>query len=125
MVTVSPLVLLVDDEPNARKGYAELLERDGFRVVEAGNAEDALARSVEQQPDVVVTDISLPGEDGFLLAAHLRSIHPTRGIPIVAMTAHWGTDLQMRAQRAGIHAILAKPCQPRHLVAEVRRLLRL
>lgn len=124
MTSLSPLLLLVDDDRNTREGYAEFLKTDGFRVVEAASAEDALARSIEQPPDVVITDISLPGVDGFALAAHLRSVRETRAIPVVAMTAHWATDLHERASRAGITAIVAKPCQPLHLVAELRRVLK-
>lgn len=118
-----PLVLLVEDDPKARDGYAEFLESGGFSVVQAASAEDALARSLERTPDVVVTDIALPGRDGFALAADLRCRPITRGIPIVAMTAYWATDVHDRAERAGITAILAKPCQPEHLIAELQRVL--
>lgn len=119
-----PLVLLVDDDSNARTGYAELLEGGGFRVMVAGTAKDALARCHERAPDVVVTDISLPDGDGFELAADLRCQAALREIPILAMTAYWATDVHQRAKRAGITAVLAKPCQPDHLIAELRRVLR-
>ena len=119
-----PLVLLVDDDRNAREGYAEVLESQGFRVMEAGDARDAIARCHERTPDVVVTDIALPHRDGFELAADLRVLPALREVPILAMTAYWATDVHERAIRAGITAILAKPCQPDHLIAELRRALR-
>jgi CheY-like chemotaxis protein len=122
-VQQDPLVLLVEDDPKARDGYAEFLERGGFRVAQAGAAEDALALSVAVVPDVVVTDIALPGRDGFTLAADLQTDPRTRGIPVVAMTAYWATDVHERADRAGITAILLKPCQPEHLIAELQRVL--
>jgi CheY-like chemotaxis protein len=122
-VREEPLVLLVEDDPKAREGYAEFLETGGFRVVQSASAEDALKQSLERAPDVVVTDIALPGRDGFALAADLRCQQPTRGIPIVAITAYWATDAHDRAERAGITAILAKPCQPGHLIAELQRVL--
>ena len=118
------LVLLVDDDDNTRRGYAELLESRGFRVMGAGSAADAFARCSEQTPDVVVTDIALPDGDGFELAADLRVQLAASNVPILAMTAYWATDVHERAARAGITAILAKPCQPEHLVAELRRVLR-
>ena len=118
-----PLVLLVEDDPQARDGYAEFLERGGFRVAQAGTAEDALTQSLEVVPDVVVTDIALPGRDGFALATDLQCEARTRGIPVVAMTAYWATDVHERADRAGITAILLKPCQPEHLIAELQRVL--
>lgn len=119
----APLVLLVEDDPQARDGYAEFLERGGFRVAQAGSAEDALAQSSAAVPDVVVTDIALPGRDGFALASDLQTSARTRGIPVVAMTAYWATDVHERADRAGITSILLKPCQPEHLIAELQRVL--
>lgn len=118
-----PLVLLVEDDAQARDGYAEFLERGGFRVAQAGSAEDALAQSSAAIPDVVVTDIALPGRDGFALAAELQGEARTRGVPVVAMTAYWATDVHERADKAGITAILLKPCQPEHLIAELQRAL--
>ena len=115
----------MDDDENARRGYAELFGSEGFRVIEAHTAEEGLARAVEQAPDIVITDIALPGVDGFALVDSLRGISATRGVPVIAMTAHWEPNLRDRAQRVGIHAIVAKPCQPQHLVAEVQRVLKL
>ncbi len=119
----APLVLLVEDDPLSREGYAEFLETGGFRVVPCATAEDAYSQTLELVPDVVVTDIALPGRDGFSLAADLRVQVRTRGIPVVAMTAYWASDVRERADRAGMTAILMKPCQPDHLIAELHRVL--
>lgn len=118
-----PLVLLVEDDPVAREGYAEFLETGGFRVAQCGTAEEGYSRSVELVPDIVVTDIALPGRDGFTLAADLRIESRTCSIPVVAMTAYWASDVHERADRAGMTAILMKPCQPDHLIAELHRVL--
>jgi CheY-like chemotaxis protein len=123
-VEAQPLVLLVDDDGNTRRGYGELLESRGFRVMMAGTATEAMARCREHTPDAVVTDIALPDGDGFELAADLRVQLAASKVPILAMTAYWATDVHERAARAGITAILAKPCQPEHLIAELRRVLR-
>jgi CheY-like chemotaxis protein len=122
-VGTEPLVLLVEDDPVAREGYAEFLETGGFRVAQCGSAEEGYSRSVELVPDIVVTDIALPGRDGFTLAADLRVESRTCGIPVVAMTAYWASDVHERADRAGMTAILMKPCQPDHLIAELHRVL--
>lgn len=119
----TPLVLLVEDDSEARDGYAEFLELGGFEVAQAGSAEDALCLCGERLPDVVITDIALPGRDGFALASDLRCEARTRGIPVLAMTAYWATDVHDRAERAGISAVLRKPCQPEHLIAELQRVL--
>jgi CheY-like chemotaxis protein len=118
-----PLVLLVEDDPQAREGYAEFLQGGGFRVAQCGTAEDAYSQSLELVPDVVVTDIALPGRDGFSLATDLRVQARTSTIPVVAMTAYWAADVHERADRAGMTAILMKPCQPDHLIAELHRVL--
>lgn len=118
-----PLVLLVEDDPRARDGYAEFLQGAGFRVAHSGSAEDGLTAAVDLVPDVVVTDVALPGRDGFALAEDLRCQARTRGIPVVAMTAYWATDVHDRAARAGVTATLLKPCQPEHLIAELQRVL--
>jgi CheY-like chemotaxis protein len=118
-----PLVLLVEDDPQAREGYAEFLESGGFRVAQSASAEDAYSQSLALIPDVVVTDIALPGRDGFSLATDLRVQARTREIPVVAMTAYWAADVHERADRAGMTAILMKPCQPDHLIAELHRVL--
>lgn len=119
----SPLILLVEDDLQAREGYAEFLECEGFRVFQAGSAEDAVKTVTRGIPDAVVTDIALPGQDGFTLAHLLRDRAETRTVPVVAMTAHWSTEVHERAERAGILSMLLKPCQPTHLVAEVQRAL--
>jgi CheY-like chemotaxis protein len=93
-------------------------------VAQCGTAEDAYVQTLELVPDVVVTDIALPDRDGFSLAADLRVQVRSRGIPVVAMTAYWASDVHERADRAGMTAILMKPCQPDHLIAELHRVLR-
>lgn len=118
-----PLVLLVDDDINAREGYAELLANRGFRVIVAGSVNAAVVHCHTCTPDVVVTDVALPDGDGFELATDLRVLRGAAQMPILAMTAYWATDVHQRAERAGITAILAKPCQPDHLIAELRRAL--
>ena len=80
--------------------------------------------AVETVPDIVVTDINMPGLDGFALAAALRADRRTRHVPLLGMTGHWNTEMQIEAQRSGFSAMLAKPCMPAHLLAEVERVLR-
>jgi CheY-like chemotaxis protein len=118
-----PLILLVEDDPESRNGYAELLERGGFRVTKSASAEDAITAIGQAVPDAIVTDIALPGKDGFVLAQTVREHPQTRHVPLLAMTAYWAADVQDRAQRAGITATLLKPCQPEHLIAELNRVL--
>lgn len=118
------VVLVAEDDPHALSGYLEFLGRSGFVASGTGDGREALGLAVETVPDIVVTDIMMPGLDGFALAGALRADRRTRHVPIVGMTAHWTTEMQNDAQRAGFSAMLLKPCLPAHLLAEVERVLR-
>jgi CheY-like chemotaxis protein len=114
-------VLVAEDDPHALSGYLEFLTIGGFDAVGAANGTDALHLAFESIPHVVVTDVAMPGLDGFALAVCLREDSRTHGIPVIGMTAHWTPDVRAAAVRAGVEALLLKPCLPAHLVAEVRR----
>lgn len=118
------VVLVAEDDPHALSGYLEFLGRSGFAASGTSNGADALALAIDSIPDVVVTDISMPGLDGFGLAAALHADRRTRHVPIIGMTGHWTSEIQSEAQRAGFSAMLLKPCLPAHLLAEVERVLR-
>ena len=118
------VVLVAEDDPHALSGYLEFLGRSGFVASGSSDGEEALALAIQSLPDIVVTDIMMPGLDGFALAAALHADHRTRHVPIIGMTGHWTTEIQNAAQRAGFSAMLLKPCLPTHLLAEVERVLR-
>jgi CheY-like chemotaxis protein len=116
-------VLVVEDDPNALSGYVEFLSAAGFEPIGVANGADALPVALRQRPDAVVTDITMPGLDGFALAAALRADLRTRHVPIIGLTAHWTSEIHLRARDAAMQVILAKPCIPAHLVAELDRVL--
>jgi CheY-like chemotaxis protein len=118
------VVLVAEDDPNALSGYVEFLTSAGFTATGSVDGVKALSTALEIVPDVVVTDITMPGLDGFALAAALRSDPRTRHVPILGVTAHWSADMQTEANRTGFSAMLLKPCLPSHMVAEVERALR-
>jgi CheY-like chemotaxis protein len=118
------VVLVAEDDPHALSGYIEFLSTAGFVASGRGDGREALATALEHVPDIVVTDIAMPGLDGFGLAAALHADRLTRHIPIIGMTAHWTAEIQSEAQRAGFSAMLLKPCLPTHLIAEIQRVLR-
>jgi DNA-binding response OmpR family regulator len=117
------IVLVAEDDPHALSGYVEFLSTAGFVAYGRGDGREALSTALEIVPDIVVTDIAMPGLDGFALAAALRADSLTRHVPIVGMTAHWTSDTQSTGQRAGFSAMLLKPCLPTHLLAEIERVL--
>lgn len=118
-----PLILVVEDQPELRRLYAEQLERSGFDVIEAANGEDAISHTSSRGPDVVLMDLSLPVLDGWEATRRLKADTRTAHIPVVALTAHDGAGELQRATHAGCDWFVPKPCPPDALVAEVRRIL--
>jgi PleD family two-component response regulator len=84
----------------------------------------ALAFAQETVPDIVVTDIAMPGMDGFALAAALHAHERTRAVPVVGITGRWNAQMQSDAVTAGLSAMIAKPCMPSHMIAEITRVVR-
>jgi signal transduction histidine kinase/CheY-like chemotaxis protein len=115
-------VLVVDDEPDAKDLVRRLLEEQGARVVLASSAGEALASLEEGVPDVMISDIGMPGMDGYELIRLVRSVSPGRHLPAVALTAYARPEDLARVLRAGYQAHLSKPVQPRELLATVARL---
>src|SRR5262245_33094404 len=100
--------------------YAEWLRQAGFMVEQAHNGLQALERAFEAAPDVVVTDLNIPGIDGYELTRRLRSDARTRTIPILAVTGYaaFAAD-PSRAARAGCDGVLSKPCSPDDLESAI------
>jgi CheY-like chemotaxis protein len=118
-----PRVLLVDDYPDAREMYSEYLEFSGFDVVEAANGIEALQRAVEEVPDIILMDLSLPVMDGWEATRRLKADARTANIPVVALTGHALAGISEGAKNAGCDAFVTKPCLPEDLVKEIRRVL--
>ncbi len=118
-----PLVLLVEDQSDLRRLYAEQLTMSGFDVIEAGDGAQAIAHTTDRGPDVVLMDLSLPGIDGWEATRQLKRDDRTAHIPVVALTAHDGAGELQRATDAGCDWFVPKPCPPAALIAEVRRVL--
>lgn len=119
-----PIVLLVEDDPEGRRLYADWLVVAGFRVEEAHNGLQALERAQHRHPDIVVTDLHIPGIDGFELTRRLRQDPATRGIPVLAITGYAAFAADPgRARRAGCDAVLLKPCSAEDLGTAVRALV--
>ncbi|PYQ55832.1 MAG: response regulator [Acidobacteria bacterium] len=118
-----PLVLLVDDYEDNRRLFAEYLELSGFRTAVAGNGAEGLAKANALHPEVIVMDLAMPDLDGFEVTRRLRADEGTRRTPVIALTAYPMGYSRHAALAAGCDAYLTKPCGPRQLLAEIRRLL--
>jgi two-component system cell cycle response regulator DivK len=116
-------LLLVEDNEDNRIIYSTVLRHLGYTVVEAEDGAQAIALARSVLPDLILMDISIPEVDGWEATRILRGDPSTRAIPIIALTAHALADDRVRASEVGFTAYLAKPIEPRAVVAEVRRWL--
>ena len=116
-------VLLVEDEEPLRRILRELLERDGYEVIEATDGVHALDQVDRTAPDVVVLDLNLPRLDGFGVLAHLRARPATAGLPVIVLTAKGDEDSEVRVFESGAQDFITKPFRPRALSARLQSLL--
>ncbi len=114
-------VLIVDDEPDARALVRRLLEDCNAIVVAASSARDAFERFLQDRADVIVSDIGMPGEDGYSLIRRIRALGPHRGgnVPAVALTAYARAEDRMKAVMAGFQHHVAKPVEPAELITMI------
>lgn len=117
-------VLVVDDDADARELLRSILAQNGASVRTAGSAEEAMQQFHARQPDVLVSDIGMPGRDGYELIREIRSLDEKSGghVPALALTAFARSDDRRRAITAGFHMHLAKPVEPAELVTVVSSL---
>jgi len=119
-----PRILLVEDDEDGRRLYALWLTQAGFVVTQAHNGLQALEGAFESVPDLVVTDLNIPGIDGFELTRRLKQDPRTRQVPVVAVTGYAAFQADPgRAIRAGCDAVLEKPCSPDDLESAIRTLI--
>jgi CheY-like chemotaxis protein len=119
-----PLVLVVEDDPETRHFYTLTLAGDGFAIEEAHNGFQALDKATAIIPDLVLSDIAVPGLDGIELCRRLRADPRTAPIPILAVTGYDDRHYPDRALAAGANRVLIKPFAGETLLAEARGLLR-
>ena len=118
-------ILVVDDEPDMRELISFLLEDAGAEVLTVAVPQEALTALTNFQPDVLLSDIGMPGMDGYMLLRQVRALPPERGglIPAIALTAYAGEFNQQQALQAGFHRHLAKPIEPDNLIKTIAALL--
>jgi two-component system OmpR family response regulator len=114
-------LLLVDDEASLREPLAEYLTRQGFVVRQAEDAAKARSALLEETPDLVLLDIMMPGEDGLSLCRHLSE---SKNLPVIMLTAKGEAMDRIVGLEIGADDYVAKPFEPRELVARIRSVLR-
>lgn len=118
-MNAQPSVLIVDDDVDTREMYGWSLEARGFDVIGAGSVAHAAHLAAERRPDVIVTDFTLPGEDGLALASRIRESGTLSNTPIVLVSGRaFVGDSAERALQL-FDRVLVKPVLPDHLISEI------
>ncbi|MBS1208845.1 MAG: glrR [Proteobacteria bacterium] len=117
--TGTPRVLLVDDDPDLLRLLSIRLKASGFDIRSASSGETALAALASQRPDIVVTDLRMPGMDGLALFDAVRQQHLS--LPVIVLTAHGNIPEAIEATQRGVSGYLTKPYDAAELVAQIHR----
>ncbi|MGH9843118.1 MAG: response regulator transcription factor, partial [Blastocatellia bacterium] len=117
-------LLVVDDDPGLLRAVAETLRAEGYEVTTARRGAEALTRIAESLPDLIVSDIRMPGMDGYELVRNLRASSRARLIPLVFLTAKDETADRIAGFRSGVDAYLTKPFEPDELLAVVANIFK-
>ncbi|MGH7500312.1 MAG: response regulator [Longimicrobiales bacterium] len=112
-------ILLVEDEAVLRRVFRTLLEASGYRVREAGTADEALVAIAAQKPSLVLLDLGLPDGSGLDVARILRADAGTADIRIVAMTGRSGPETKRSVLEIGCLGLLVKPIEPGELLRQI------
>jgi PAS domain S-box-containing protein len=118
-------VLVVDDEVDTREVFRVGISRCGAEVLTAASAQEALEAIERERPDLLISDIGMPGEDGYELIKKVRALPAGRGgkIPAIALTAYARTEDRLRALRAGYQMHISKPVELAELIAVMASLI--
>lgn len=120
-----PVILVVDDEPIARKSIQALLQADEYVIEGAVDGAEALAKIAEIQPDTIVMDVMMPGMDGYEVCSKIKANPQSQHIPVIMLTTLNDKQNLVRGLDAGADEFLCKPVGGLELRARVRSMLRL
>jgi CheY-like chemotaxis protein len=116
-----PTILIADDSTEQRALYVEILQSAGYRVLEAGDGEEAVAIVRRERPGLVLMDVTMPGTSGWNAVRILKEDPDTIGVPVIMVTGLAGSWDRDASIAAGADAYLAKPVPPARLMEEVRK----
>ncbi len=116
-------ILYIEDNPENRLLVRRILQADGFKVLEAQNAAQALRLLENEIPDLILMDINMPDMDGFTLTTQLKNTPDLNGVPIIALTANVMRGDRERSLEAGCDGYIQKPIDVDNLPEQVNRFL--
>ncbi len=116
-------ILVVDDEPSARRVIRATLTSSGYEVTEAANGDEGYRKAVEEKPKLIITDARMPIKDGYELVRDLRNNSATVSVPIIMLTGLSEEHDELKAFQEGVDEYVVKPVRTRALLARVDYLL--
>ncbi len=113
-------ILVVEDSDDVRQSYVRWLDKSGYAVREARDADDAVRSATEVRPDLVLLDINLPGMDGYALAKKWRGEPRMAAVPVIVLSGRSGEEHEREARGSGAILTLRKPCSPDLILATIQ-----
>jgi len=117
-------ILVVDDDRDVVVFLSRLLQRAGYTVVTAGEPSEAVAQAHEEKPDLILTDVTMPGGGGLSVLDRLTMSGTSAAIPIIVLTGNDDAEVEARALAAGAIRVLRKPCDNAVLLECIRTAFR-
>jgi two-component system chemotaxis response regulator CheY len=115
------MIMVVDDAQFIRMRVAKLLTKYGYKIIEAGNGEEAVQNYHQFRPDVVLMDITMPGKDGLTALAEIRNFDPQARV--IMLTALGQQAMMLKAIQAGAKDFLVKPFDPKQIIEALQKVL--
>lgn len=115
-------ILLVEDSPTDRQYLSELLVKNGYKVTTAENAEEALSKVKQINPDLVLMDVVLPGQNGYQATRALSKDEATKHIPVIMCTTKGQETDKLWGMRQGARDYIVKPASQEDLIAKIKAL---
>jgi len=117
-------ILVVDDDPNVQRLLRVTLKQEGFEVIVAGDGAEGLQLWAQESPELILLDVTLPKQDGYAVATHIREAEGSGShVPIIMLTAEKEVEQKVRGLRAGADDYLVKPFHQAELLARMKSLL--
>ncbi len=120
MVTVMDTILIVEDSPSEMALISYYLQESGYNVIKATGAKEGLEKALAQKPDVIVTDVVMPGMSGFELCRHLKKNPETEKVPIVICSSKNQEIDRLWGMRQGADAYVTKPFTREQLLRAIK-----
>lgn len=122
-LTMMITILVVEDTPSERELLSHYLRESGYTVIDAVSAQEALSKAIEQKPDVIITDVVMPGMSGFELCRSLKKHPVTEKVPIIICTSKNQEIDRLWGMKQGADAYLTKPFTREQLVRTVKAIV--